>query len=44
MVQVTQDDPRIIMDQFESIGCHKFYMSVNYKADMMRSITQSVGS
>lgn len=26
----------IIMDQFESIGCHKFYMSVNYKADMMR--------
>lgn len=26
----------VIMDQFESIGCHKFYMSVNYKADMMR--------
>ena len=26
----------IIMDQFESIGCHKFYMSVNYKADMMK--------
>lgn len=25
-----------IMDQFESIGCHKFYMSVNYKSDMMR--------
>lgn len=25
-----------IMDQFEEIGCHKFYMSVNYKADMMR--------
>lgn len=25
----------VIMDQFESIGCHKFYMSVNYKADMM---------
>lgn len=24
-----------IMDQFESIGCKKFYMSVNYKADMM---------
>jgi NDP-sugar pyrophosphorylase family protein len=24
------------MDQFESIGCHKFYMSVNYKADMMK--------
>lgn len=26
----------VIMDQFESIGCHKFYVSVNYKADMMR--------
>ena len=26
----------IIMDQFEGIGCHKFYMSVNYKADMMK--------
>lgn len=26
----------VIMDQFESIGCNKFYMSVNYKADMMR--------
>ena len=26
----------VIMDQFESIGCQKFYMSVNYKADMMR--------
>lgn len=25
----------VILDQFESIGCHKFYMSVNYKADMM---------
>jgi NDP-sugar pyrophosphorylase family protein len=25
-----------IMDQFESIGCSKFYMSVNYKSDMMR--------
>ncbi len=25
----------VIMDQFETIGCHKFYMSVNYKADMM---------
>ena len=24
------------MDQFEGIGCHKFYMSVNYKADMMK--------
>lgn len=26
----------VIMNQFESIGCHKFYMSVNYKADMMK--------
>ena len=26
----------VIMDQFESIGCHKFYMSVNYKSDMVR--------
>lgn len=25
----------VIMDQFENIGCKKFYMSVNYKADMM---------
>ena len=25
----------VIMDQFEGIGCNKFYMSVNYKADMM---------
>ena len=25
-----------IMDQFEGIGCRKFYMSVNYKSDMMR--------
>ena len=25
-----------IMDQFESIGCKKFYMSVNYKSNMMR--------
>ena len=25
----------IIMDQFEGIGCTKFYMSVNYKAEMM---------
>ena len=24
-----------IMDRFESIGCHSFYMSVNYKAEMM---------
>jgi dTDP-glucose pyrophosphorylase len=26
----------IIMDQFEAIGCHKFYLSVNYKADMIK--------
>lgn len=26
----------VIMNQFESIGCHKFYMSVNYKADMIK--------
>lgn len=25
-----------ILDQFESIGCTKFYMSLNYKADMMK--------
>lgn len=25
-----------IMDQFEGIGCTQFYMSVNYKSDMMR--------
>ncbi len=26
----------VIMDQFEAIGCHKFFMSINYKADMMK--------
>ena len=26
----------VIMDQFEGIGCRRFYMSVNYKADMMK--------
>lgn len=26
----------VIMDQFENIGCRKFYMSVNYKADLMK--------
>lgn len=25
-----------IMDRFETVGCRKFFMSVNYKADMMR--------
>lgn len=24
-----------IMDRFEEIGCHRFYMSVNYKSDLM---------
>lgn len=26
----------VIMDQFEKVGCHKFYMSLNYKADLMK--------
>ena len=26
----------VILDQFEEIGCTKFYMSVNYKADIMK--------
>lgn len=26
----------VILDQFESIGCQKFYMSVNYKADILK--------
>ena len=26
----------VIMDQFESIGCQKFYMSINYKADILK--------
>lgn len=26
----------MILDQFEEIGCTKFYMSVNYKADMIK--------
>ena len=34
----------VIMDQFEKIGCHTFYMSVNYKADMIKSIYNSVGA
>lgn len=32
-----------IMDQFEAIGCHKFYMSVNYKADMMKYYLSQLG-
>lgn len=31
-----------IMDQFEGIGCRKFYMSVNYKSDMMRFYLEQV--
>jgi dTDP-glucose pyrophosphorylase len=33
----------VIMDQFESIGCHKFYISVNYKADMMKYFLSQLG-
>ena len=33
----------VIMDQFEGIGCHKFYMSVNYKADMMKYYLSQLG-
>ena len=33
----------VIMDQFESIGCHKFYMSVNYKADLMKYYLSQLG-
>ena len=25
-----------ILDRFESVGCHKFYMSVNYKSDLLQ--------
>ncbi len=25
-----------IMDRFETIGCHRFYMSVNYKSDLLQ--------
>ena len=32
----------VIMDQFEGIGCRKFYMSVNYKADMMKYYLQQL--
>ena len=32
-----------ILDQFESIGCSKFYMSVNYKADMMKYYLSQLG-
>ena len=33
-----------ILDQFEEIGCTKFYMSVNYKADMMRYYLGQLGT
>ena len=32
-----------ILDQFESIGCRKFYMSVNYKADIMKYYLSQLG-
>lgn len=32
-----------ILDQFEEIGCTKFYMSINYKADMMRYYLGQLG-
>lgn len=35
LIPVEKTILEVIMDQFESIGCRKFYMSVNYKADMM---------
>lgn len=25
-----------ILDRFETVGCHKFYMSVNYKSDLLQ--------
>lgn len=33
----------VIMDQFESIGCRKFFMSLNYKADMIRYYLGQIG-
>lgn len=32
----------IIMDKFESIGCSNFYMSVNYKADIIKYYFNSI--
>lgn len=32
-----------IMDQFEIIGCKKFYMSVNYKSDLMKYYLSNLG-
>ena len=32
-----------IMDQFESIGCDNFYMSINYKSDMIRFYLTQLG-
>jgi dTDP-glucose pyrophosphorylase len=33
----------VIMDQFESIGCRKFFMSLNYKADMIKYYLGQIG-
>ena len=32
-----------IMDRFKAIGCHRFYMSVNYKAEMMHFYLNQLG-
>lgn len=31
-----------ILDQFEGIGCHRFYMSVNFKVDILRFYLDSL--
>ena len=31
-----------IMNQFEEIGCHKFYMSVNFKVDILKFYLESI--
>jgi dTDP-glucose pyrophosphorylase len=31
-----------ILDQFESIGCNKFYMSVNYKSDILKYFLENL--
>jgi dTDP-glucose pyrophosphorylase len=32
-----------ILNQFKAIGCSKFYMSINYKADLMRFYMEQLG-
>lgn len=32
----------IIMDKFENVGCSKFYMSVNYKADILKYYLENI--